>query len=328
MKHPVIKLIIAVLLTLILFSVMLFGFITIGEVFGVHERMESASVKLDGITMNISNMLATYNKLVNSYSEQLATNAALFSVALSDEVRTLGDASIRAYDNACVVKKQGSTIVLPEDGEDIPPMVAVPYTGSAPIGVEDKPVFSGDGGLFWTRRETDPEDSFLLCTYYRLYGDYFYVSYIPDSEIVEYFNSRINVNKLMDATQEVYGGLIVGIQTTDERLPVFRVPDELQQYQYAADMGITLNNVDTDEYQAITIDGKRYEYAISDPLVVDGDAMPIRIIFLVPQASFVRKNVEGNVVLGEICMGMMMVVIIWMISARIKRISAYSLITE
>ena len=163
MKHPLLKTVIAVLLASCLSSLLFFAFTTASGITGFREETQNASVKLDGITMNIKNIISSSNKLAYDYSERLATDAYLFSIALEDEVRVRGDAAIRDYDKGFVVKKLNSGFRLPEDAEDLPALEAMEYVGEPPVAIESSTPLSGESGVFWSRRPSDPEGSYLLC---------------------------------------------------------------------------------------------------------------------------------------------------------------------
>ena len=301
MKHPIRKSIVCLLamcVAVLLLASAYYGFNNVG---GERDNSRDAAGKLEAVTTTVSSLFSAYDECFLNYLNLLTNSAKLTVLPLTDIARQDGDAVIQNFGTACVVRKDGNRLILPEDSASIPPLE--PLTGGTPTaaGLAACQPFEDEIGAFWSLRPSDggseEEQEFMLCLYHRIYEQYYYVQYTPLSEIEAYQLAHADVESVMRVLESSYNCLILGLYEEAGNCRLFHIPQQFEDHYHSlAELGISTG---TDEpYGETEIDGERYVYLISGARPI-ADSKVFRIALLIPHDVFFTKHIEkGSVLIG------------------------------
>lgn len=119
-------------------------------------------MKMEGIRLTLSDLAEAQAQADSDFVQQLRDNLALLSIPLQNAVRQEGDAAIQNYVYGCVLRKDESGFVLPEDTSSLPLLESQEYE-DMPYTPEPCQPFEDREGFFWSLLENaqreDEEDA-------------------------------------------------------------------------------------------------------------------------------------------------------------------------
>ena len=315
MKHPIRKCIICLLtmcVALLILALAYYGFDKAGS-----ERSNSRDIagELEAVTTTVSDLFKAYDECFLDYTELLTNCAKLTVLPLTDVVRRDGDAVIQNFGTACVVRKDGNTLVLPKDRASIPPLTPQ-EAGTPPARLPACQPFVDDMGAFWSLRPQadggEEDQEFMLCLYHRIYGQYYYVQYTPMSEIEDYQLACADVESVMQDLEISYNCLILGLYEDSGDSRLFYIPKQFENnYHSLSELGIS---IDMDEpYAETEIDSEQYVYIISEARPI-ASSRELRIALLIPHDVFFTKHIEKESVLIGTSLMIFTVMIDWVLA--------------
>lgn len=313
MKHPRIKAIISIAMLCLIIPCLTLGYAVFNTLSDDKDASQTTAMKLEGIKLTLTKQPDIMRDAVNDFAEQLAAKRGLFALPLRQVAREQGDAVLRSYEDGLVLRRGDDGFVLPEDAVNVPSLEPVDYP-DAPADLTPCSPFRDIAGNYWSRLPNAPEDEYVLCTYCLITGRYYYLHYIPASEVKDYFDARLNYfDSLAENAQHAYGGYLLGFFEQDGALPLFYYPGDFESEELdASEFGIS-PDVGL-EFTRTTIDGEEYMYVVSDPFRVEGLDQPFYAAYLVPSDEYYKKTLNVNTMMLVVASAIMLVLIVWVLA--------------
>ena len=286
MKRPKRKQIVAAVMIVLLICILALGYARYNLLEGAWENDRDAEMKMEGIRLTMANLIEAQKQATSDYVEQLNDHVDLLAVPLREIVRRDGDEAIRNYEVGSVIRKDENEILFPQDDEGtLPSLTAIEYDGGVLRDLEISEPFVGKTGMFWTRMSSDPEGENILCVYRRLYWEYYYIFYTPESDAQTFIRSRADTTNVMENIENAYGCYFLGGYEEASDLHLFYGSDIFAEYiggsQTASALGISLDREEKG-FSPIKIGGTDYLYTVSDRISMPGFGNNARIIYVIP----------------------------------------------
>ena len=325
MKHPKAKLIICVALACALLLALALLYIGVYGATGEQQNATEVASKLEGIGTSITNLLETNESVVQDYIQQTRNDVNLTAMSLRGVVAREGDAAIRSYENGCVIRNSPDGPILPEDSAALPlpeprPMENPPFQLPASAPFED------DIGAFWASdtnpsggAEGEDDAAYRLCTYKRIDGAYYYLSFTPAADIRRHINAHADLAGAMHSIEENYACRIAAFEDSTEEKRLFYCSEPFGQgYAVIQDMGIQPEALS--DPAVATIDGTDYIYAVSRPFPVEGmeasnGIASFRVVYLAPVRELMKGFAGKGATLAGVSLIIFAVLIVWVFSA-------------
>ena len=310
MKHPIRKCIICLLATCVALLLLALAYRFFDKVGGERDNSRDVAGELASVSTTVSDLFRAYDKCFLDYTELLTNRARLTVLPLKDIAERDGDAVLQNFLTACVVRKDGKTLVLPKDRTAIPALEPTELE-NPPAGLPACQPFEDELGAFWSKTPGEEPQELMLCLYHRICGQYYYVQYTPISVIEDYQRTHADVEGVMRDLEKGYHCLLLGLYEDAGDSRLFYIPQQFKEHGQSLDaLGISLT---TDEpYAETEIDGVRYVYIISEPR--PAGQREFRIALLIPHDSFFTKHIEKESVLIGTALLIFIVMIDWVLA--------------
>ena len=294
------------------------GFLWYASAGGDRNSDSKINMKMEGIRLTLANLSAAQVQADQSFRQQLKDNLGLLSLPLREIVAQDGDDAIRMYAYGCVLRRDGDRFILPPDAGAIPILEPQEYEGTMPYSPEACEPFRDREGAFWSILKgtgEEAKDEYVLCAYRQLTGDYYYLYYMPLSDVETFYQTRFDTESVLSGAEGVYDGHFVTWIEDDEGYHPFYCSSIFEGHEQPEDLGITIGKGKAG-FRATTIDDVRYMYAVSAPMRVSSIGANIRIAYIIPYENYYGTTYGNSIILLVVALSFFIVLTVWVLAAR------------
>ena len=319
MKHPMKKAVLCEIAMIALLAALLLGFRAVWPQNPEQGNARDLTNKLKAVTESVDALFGIYDDSLSEYSDLQSRNVKLTALALSEVAKQQGEEILlRNYGASCIVRKEGGKITLPDDKSGIPPLEPA-QVENAPINLPECAPFEDDAGSFWTRM--DDRSPLLLCCYQRIGGNYYYVQYIPLSDLQAWQQTYADTAGVLQGMENSYNCLIIGAVDDGLNDRLFYVPEQFGEAESLAALGINGDTVG--EFKEVTICGEQYVWTASAPIARRGG---LQVVVLETRKAFYASSIDRDAILVGIGLVAFAILLTWVMGT--INVVRRSIITE
>ena len=257
MKHTRKSVWISIAAMCLIICVLTCGLIWYASTNSTGQNDTKTDMKMEGIRLTLANLSAAQVQADRDFIQQLRDNLGLLSLPLKDIVAKDGDDAIRSYAYGCVLRRDGDFFILPEDIEIIPLLDPQPYEETMPYTPEECDPFRDQEGAFWSRLQGTEDNEYVLCAYRQLTDGYYYLYYMPLSNVETFYQTRFDTANVIAGIESVYDGYFATWIEDEGEYRLFYGSEIFEGREQPADLGLSIGKGKSG-YRPVTIDDVRY----------------------------------------------------------------------